>query len=177
MDAALGLVPERKQSDVQEEATRLAMEMPYGDAEAFLARLTDARLSDGAIHEVVDQLGGSPDVLDVAPSREAIQERIEHLQRMQPVCEEAAQAITAAVRYLTEHLSRVEYGSHRKGGYPIGSGAIESAHRFVAQVRLKRSGAWWYEASGNHMLALRCAKYNGTLEAIFERHAQARLTQ
>ena len=99
------------------------------------------------------------------------------LQRMQPVCEEAAQAITAAVSYLTQHLSRVEYGSHRKGGYPMGSGAIESAHRFIAQVRLKRSGAWWYEASSNHMLALRCAKYNGTLEAVFERHAQARLTQ
>ena len=99
------------------------------------------------------------------------------LQRMQPICEEAAKAITAAVNYLTEHLSRVEYGSHRKGGYPIGSGAIESAHRFIAQVRLKRSGAWWYEASSNHMLALRCAKYNGTLEAVFERHAQARLSQ
>ncbi len=86
-------------------------------------------------------------------------------------------AITAAVSNLTEHLSRVEYESHRKGGYPIGSGAIESAHRFVAQVRLKRSGAWWYEASSNHMLALRCAKYNGTLEAVFERHAHARQTQ
>ena len=58
----------------------------------------------------------------------------------------------------------MEYGSHRNGGYPIGSGAIESAHRFIAQVRLKRSGARWYEASSNHMPALRCAKYNGTLE-------------
>ena len=64
--AALGLAPERKQSDVQEEAIRLALEMPYGDAEAFLARLTDARLSDCAIHEVVDRFGGSLDVLDVA---------------------------------------------------------------------------------------------------------------
>ena len=96
------------------------------------------------------------------------------LQRMQPVGEEAREAIDAAVSYLTEHLPRLGYGSHRKGGYPLGSGAIESAHRFVAQARLKRSGAWWYEESSNHILALRCAKYNGTLDAVFQRHAQSR---
>ena len=26
---------------------------------------------------------------------------------------------------------------------PIGSGEIESAHRYIAQLRLKRPGAWW----------------------------------
>jgi hypothetical protein len=39
-------------------------------------------------------------------------------------------------------------------------------------VRLKRSGAWWYECNGNEMLALRCAKYNGTFARVFERHRQ-----
>jgi hypothetical protein len=29
------------------------------------------------------------------------------------------------------------------GRLPIGSGEIESAHRYVAQQRLKRPGAWW----------------------------------
>ena len=32
----------------------------------------------------------------------------------------------------------------------------------------------WYEESSNHMLALRCAKYNGTLDAVFEKHALSR---
>lgn len=347
LDEALGLAPERKQHDVREEATRLAMEMPYVDAHAFMERLTDASMSDCAIHEAVEQIGGSLDVLEVAPTREEIEERIAHLQsgrgrrpiavlaldgamvptrpesargsrrgrrrqrarrarwkgeyreakgfrlflvdeerivhliswhqvadeeelgralkrlkdegripqdqvrlciigdgaswiwkwaqelfpsarqvldfyhlsqylhqvaqtqygndaspacewleasmarlncneaagvlwglqRMQPVSDEAGKAIGAAVSYLTQHLSRLDYGSHRKGGYPIGSGAIESAHRFVAQVRLKRSGAWWYEASSNNMLALRCAKYNGTLETVFENYAQSRITK
>ena len=36
-------------------------------------------------------------------------------------------------------------------------------------VRLKRSGAWWYEESSNQMLALRCAKYNGTFEQVCTR--------
>jgi hypothetical protein len=42
----------------------------------------------------------------------------------------------------------------------LGSGGIESSNKFICHVRLKRSGAWWYEANSNHMLALRCAKYN-----------------
>jgi hypothetical protein len=42
----------------------------------------------------------------------------------------------------------------------------------TCHVRLKRSGAWWYEANSNHMLALRCAKYNGTLDQVFMRYQQ-----
>ena len=33
-------------------------------------------------------------------------------------------------------------------------------------------GAWWYEGNSNEMLALRCAKYNGTFDRVFERHRQ-----
>ena len=92
------------------------------------------------------------------------------LQRMQPAGEEADEAITSALSYLQKRLHQVDFGSHRKGGYPIGSGAIESAHRFIGHVRLKRSGAWWYEENSNAILALRCALYNGTLDRVFQQH-------
>jgi hypothetical protein len=46
---------------------------------------------------------------------------------------------------------------------------MESANKFICHVRLKRSGAWWYEDSSNQMLALRCAKYNGTFVRVFAR--------
>jgi len=36
----------------------------------------------------------------------------------------------------------------------------------------KCSGAWSYENNSNQMLALRCAKYNGTFEQVFQRHQQ-----
>ena len=94
------------------------------------------------------------------------------LQRMQPVSEEAEKAIGAAVTYLQKRLHQVDFASHRKGGYPIGSGAIESAHRFIGHVRLKRSGAWWYEENSNAILALRCALYNGTLDRVFQKHRE-----
>jgi hypothetical protein len=42
----------------------------------------------------------------------------------------------------------------------------------MCHVRLKRSGAWWYEATSNQMLALCCATYDGTLDQVFVRHQQ-----
>jgi hypothetical protein len=44
---------------------------------------------------------------------------------------------------------------------------MESSNKFICHVRLKRSGAWWYEENSNQMLALRCAKYNGTFDQVF----------
>jgi len=92
------------------------------------------------------------------------------LQRMKPISDEALSAIEDALRYLQERTELIAYGSHRKGGYPIGSGGIESAHRFISHVRLKRPGAWWYQEKSNQILALRCAKYNGTFERVFQRY-------
>jgi hypothetical protein len=92
------------------------------------------------------------------------------LKRMQPTSEEAAQAIANCWAYLYEHRSRTHYRKLRRGGYPLGSGGIESSNKFMCHVRLKRSGAWWSEESSNQMLALRCAKYNGTLDQVFVRY-------
>jgi hypothetical protein len=92
------------------------------------------------------------------------------LKRMQATSEEAAKAIANCWEYLNEHRDRTHYRQFRRGGYPLGSGGIESSNKFICHVRLKRSGAWWYESNGNQMLALRCAKYNGTFDQVFKRH-------
>ena len=94
------------------------------------------------------------------------------LRRMQAHTEEAAKAIANCWVYLYEHRHRTFYRQFRKGGYPLGSGGIESSNKFICHVRLKRSGAWWYETNSNQMLALRCAKYNGTFNQVFVRHQQ-----
>jgi hypothetical protein len=94
------------------------------------------------------------------------------LKRMRPTSDEAATAIANCWDYLEAHRGRTVYQKLRRGGYPLGSGGIESSNKFMCHVRLKRSGAWWYEANSNHMLALRCAKYNGTLDQVFMRYQQ-----
>ena len=69
--------------------------------------------------------------------------------------------------YLFNNLDRLDYGKARRGGYPIGSGAIESANKFIGHVRLKRSGAWWKVDQANHVLKLRCARYNEQYDRMF----------
>ncbi len=92
------------------------------------------------------------------------------LQRMKAQDAQVAEQIEKLIGYLNNNHGRIDYGFARKGGYPIGSGGIESANKFISHVRLKRSGAWWYVKQANGMLALRCAKYNGTFERVFELH-------
>ena len=91
------------------------------------------------------------------------------LRRMQPTSDEALNAIDKGWIYLHEHRGRTMYRKFRHGGYPLGSGGMEAANKFICHVRLKRSGAWWYEENSNQMLALRCAKYNGTFDWVFAR--------
>jgi hypothetical protein len=94
------------------------------------------------------------------------------LEMMKPRDTEAAEEIRKLLGYLKENQGRVKYGRLRRKGYPMGSGGIESANKFISHVRLKRSGAWWYVERANEMLALRCAKYNGTFERVFQFYKQ-----
>jgi hypothetical protein len=94
------------------------------------------------------------------------------LQRMKPQTPQAAEEIRKFIQYLQRHQERLDDRFARKGGYPVGSGGIESAHKFICHVRLKRSGAWWSVENANQMLALRCATYNGTFDQVVETYRQ-----
>jgi hypothetical protein len=94
------------------------------------------------------------------------------LERMKPRGAEAKREINSLIGYLKENKDRVDYKFYRKGGYPLGSGGIESSNKTICHVRLKRSGAWWYVEKANQMLALRCAKYNGTFQNLFLKYKE-----
>src|SRR5262249_3432954 len=91
------------------------------------------------------------------------------LRRRQPTSHDACKGMDNCWGSLNAHRGRTAYGRVRRGGSPLGSGGMESANKCICQVRLKRSGAWWYEAKSNQMLALRCAKYNGTFAQVCTR--------
>ncbi len=65
------------------------------------------------------------------------------LEGMRPQDGEVAEEIRKLLGYLKGNQGRVKYGALRRKGYPLGSGGMESANKFISQVRLKRSGAWW----------------------------------
>jgi len=51
--------------------------------------------------------------------------------------------INQLLGYLENHKHQMNYQYYRQQGWMIGSGAIESAHRTLLQVRMKRSGQRW----------------------------------
>ena len=69
--------------------------------------------------------------------------------------------LDAVLQALAAHCEAPEVG------LPIGSGEIESAHRYVARQRLKRPGAWWRVENAEYMLALRIVRINGDREAYW----------
>lgn len=68
------------------------------------------------------------------------------------------------IHQLANHLERfqnnIQYRTFRSLGLPIGSGEIESSHKYIPQKRLKLPGATWHPDRLNPMLALRVLKAN-----------------
>jgi hypothetical protein len=73
---------------------------------------------------------------------------------------------------LSKNRNRLDYGKAKRGDYPLGSGAIESANKFICHTRLKRSGAWWKVENANNILKLRCAQYNNKYDENFAKYEQ-----
>ena len=92
------------------------------------------------------------------------------LRRMQPKNAEVKELIRKTVNYLDKNKKRMNYRGARIGGYPFGSGGIESANKFICHSRIKRSGAWWLETNCNSMLKLRCSLVNGTFDETFSQY-------
>lgn len=64
-------------------------------------------------------------------------------------------AIVAFAEFIDENAYRMNYAELRRSGVQIGSGAMESMHRFGSQVRLKRSGCRWLADTAQAILNLR----------------------
>jgi hypothetical protein len=118
---------------------------PDAAAKAWMEAQKDA-LKTGRVDEVLRALVPHREALDVSDDQAPV--RICH-------------------RYLDTRKAQLKYREALAEGLPIGSGEIESAHRYVAQKRLKLPGAWWLVEHAEHMLALRINRLNGDWEAYW----------
>jgi hypothetical protein len=75
--------------------------------------------------------------------------------------------VMAGDRYLRNRLEHLDYQGALQRGLPIGSGEIESAHRYIIQERIKLPGAWWSPVHIETMLALRLNRANREWEAYW----------
>jgi hypothetical protein len=69
--------------------------------------------------------------------------------------------VRACYRYIENRLDQLDYQNALANNLPIGSGEIESAHRYIVQDRIKRPGAWWKPDNAINIVALRIADANG----------------
>jgi hypothetical protein len=67
----------------------------------------------------------------------------------------AWQAVTTGLTYLEKRQDHLRYAAFAAAGYPLGSGAVESANKLVVEARLKGAGMHWAPAHVTPMVALR----------------------
>ena len=91
-------------------------------------------------------------------ANEVLKELRAHLES--PRVHDSEAPVRPCHRYLNNRPEQLNYQDAIKRDLPIGSGEIESAHRYIVQQRMKRPGAWWRVHNAEHMLALRLNRAN-----------------
>ena len=78
----------------------------------------------------------------------------------------AAQTVRKEVNYLRSHRERMDYGSAKAKGEPLGSGAMESTCRQY-QVRFKRRGQFWSQTGDEALICLETFRRNDRWQLLF----------
>lgn len=68
--------------------------------------------------------------------------------------------------YVENHKSGMNYPYYREKGYFVGSGAIESANRYLMQNRLKLPGMRWNTSTAQSMLSLKVKEESGNWDTV-----------
>ncbi len=76
-----------------------------------------------------------------------------------------------AYRYIANRTGQFDYPAAIADQLPIGSGEVESAHRYIIQKRLKLPGAWWTIGNAQTMLNLRSLRANHRWADYWSRQA------
>ena len=69
--------------------------------------------------------------------------------------------------YLTIHQEHIQYEQFKQMGFPIGSGWVESACKWLVQQRFKGVGMRWSEAGFNCLMHMRLAWVNRRFDSFF----------
>jgi hypothetical protein len=97
-----------------------------------------------------------------------VEQVIAHLQHFLDLRPELA----SILHYFQQNAGRMRYGTYRRRGYFIGSGAIESAGKQITAARIKGAGMRWNIDDLNALLALRCVFLERSWQAYWDSHAQ-----
>ena len=92
---------------------------------------------------------------------------ITELEQLQARLEGTAQErVQKEVNYLQSHRQRMDYGTAKEKGEPLGSGAMESTCRQY-QARFKRTGQFWSQTGDEALMCLETFRRNGRWHLLF----------
>ena len=94
---------------------------------------------------------------EVIMELEQLRERLEGSQQ---------EKVGKEIHYLQSHRERMDYGTAREKGEPLGSGAMESTCRQY-QCRFKRTGQFWSQAGDEALMCLETFRRNGRWHLLF----------
>lgn len=89
------------------------------------------------------------------------------INKHQPKAKKGKEAKAKLLGYIKKNLSRMDYPYYHKHNYYIGSGTIESAHKFVIQDRMKKSGQRWSRKGASAVINLRILKQNNAWHLLY----------
>ena len=121
-------------------------ELKHGDPEKVLLALRELRDSllvhagTGSGGEGAEGMNGAAEVFEVVAGRE-----------------QSFKVVSQSLEYLEKRRDQIRYAEFIAAGYPIGSGAVESANKLVVEVRMKGAGMHWDRGHVDPMVALRDA--------------------
>jgi hypothetical protein len=121
------------------------------------------RMKANRINDVLAELGMLEAIQQ--PGESSVVGRLALAKQQQPA--------SACKRYLENRLEYLDYKTALKARLPIGSGEVESGHRWVIQARLKIAGAWWKIDNAQRMLNLRVVRANDEWETYWRNVRQA----
>jgi hypothetical protein len=95
------------------------------------------------------------------------EQALAQIAQLKPRSGEAGKTIRREKNYFASHAGRMNYQHLAAKGWPIGSGAVESACR-QKQCRFKRCGQFWTKAGLRHLCALDEARRNRHWDALWQ---------
>lgn len=98
-------------------------------------------------------------------------EVINELEQLQARLQGArAETVQKELAYLQSHRERMDYGTAKNKGEPLGSGAMESTCRQY-QCRFKRPGQFWSQTGDEALMCLETFRRNGRWHLLFPHSA------
>lgn len=99
---------------------------------------------------------------------DGVQKVIENIEQIELKGKVKEAAKAKILTYYLNNQNRMYYKTYRDRGLLIGSGPIESAHRFVLQKRLKQSGQMWTKKGAQAVTNIRIAHLNGLWNKVID---------